>query len=97
MELDEVFKSSIRLAMEDDSLDLLETFEAAVRLYVVATGEPFDVEDEEWFISFFHQCQKFILDEVLSSLILKGAVEVQGMEEDGDFVYGLTESGKGYF
>lgn len=36
----------------------------------------------------------FFLDQILEGLILKGMVEPTGLNEEGDFVLGLTEQGR---
>lgn len=88
MELNDKFKSAILLSMEDPTLSFEDTFVAAIQLYVATTGAPIQLEDEEEGIQFFRDCQMFILDEVLSHLVLEGLVEVSGMQDD-EFVYQL--------
>jgi hypothetical protein len=41
-----------------------------------------------------NECRIFILDEIMASCILKGALEVAGMNEDGEMTFGVTEWGK---
>lgn len=38
----------------------------------------------------------FIADAVLESLMLKGMIEVAGLDENGEFMIGLTEAGHEY-
>lgn len=91
MELTEQDKDYLRLAMsahdycghEDSSFcSMLILAELALR-----RGRPITTDEE------INACGYFIADEVLTSLILKGVVEVVGVSEEGDFELGLTEAG----
>lgn len=48
-----------------------------------------DLESEED----YHEATAFIMDETLSSLILRGFIEPAGIDENGDFTYCATELG----
>lgn len=89
MKINDDMKNSLWLAMEDRSLNFLETVEQGIMLYVDSFGIPTEAEDEEVFIKFFHECHKFVVDETIMSLILKGVVEIKSID-DGEPVYGLA-------
>jgi hypothetical protein len=87
--LSEKLKECLVLAMNDPTLDISETIEYGIHLFVQAAGEPIEVEDEEEFFKLFEECQKFVIDEVIAHLILKGQIEVAGMR-DGELTYQLA-------
>lgn len=41
----------------------------------------------------YQEATNFIMDETLSSLILRGFIEPAGIDEDGEFTYAATEAG----
>lgn len=94
MEVDELMKNCLREAMErNPDLDYIETFEVAVETYVTVQG-PIEVEDEEEFHTFVNDCVEFMFDATLGDLVGRGLVDMDGVDEEGDFVFSLTDAGK---
>ena len=50
--------------------------------------------DEDLFYKVISKAHAILIEKSLTSLVLKGLIEVSGIEEDGEFRYGLTENGK---
>lgn len=50
--------------------------------------------DEEFTEELWEEARIFVVDEVMMSCILKGAVEVHGIDEDGELTFAVTEWGK---
>lgn len=48
-----------------------------------------DFEEEVW-----EEARVFLLDEIMTACILKGAIEPGGMDEDGEFTYQVTDWGR---
>lgn len=78
----EVDKANPDMSFEDTVLE-------AVWLHDVRNGTPVSFETEEEGKAFYREALAFVLDCTLLSLVAKGAVEVEGME-DGEFVYKVT-------
>jgi hypothetical protein len=72
-------------------LNFEDTVYEAFRSYVIITGEPLDIEDEEEGIELLEKARRFLLDCVLLNMVRDGLVEVDSLDEDGDFVYKLVE------
>lgn len=88
--LNEKMKECLRLAMVNTQFDFGEVVEEGLRLYTESTGGPVEVENEEEAHEFIEECMKYVLDETLSQMILDGLVEVKGIDEHGDMMYGLV-------
>lgn len=67
--------------------------EIALCLYLTVVAACYEsdtiFEEEVW-----EEARVFLLDEIMTSCILKGAIEVAGMNEDGDMTYEITEHGE---
>lgn len=48
-----------------------------------------DFEEEVW-----EEARVFLLDEIMTACILKGAIEPGGMDENGEFTYQVTDWGR---
>lgn len=89
--LSEELKECLRLAIAGNpELDFADTTVEGIKLYAEANG-PIQIEDDDEGYELFQACTRFILDEVITELILKGLIEVKGIDENGDLVYGLTQ------
>jgi len=92
VELNEITKDALRLSLESHRYCNHETsglchalilFETALR-----RGETI-IDDDE-----IEACGKYVADCVLEGLILKGVMEVTGVDDNGNFFVGLTEEGE---
>lgn len=50
--------------------------------------------EEEFTDELYEESANFIMDEILNSVILKGAMAAGGINEDGEFYYEITDHGK---
>lgn len=90
MPLNDEIKSCLRLAMTNSQADFGEIVEEGLKLYSDSIGGPIQVEDEEEAEELIQSCLYFVLDETVSGMILEGIVEVKGVDDNGDLMYGLV-------
>jgi hypothetical protein len=92
MILDDETQENLRLALQSHQFcvhhgaamcHMLILAELAIR-----RGYPVTSDEE------LEACGHFIADEVLQSLILKGFVSMDGVDENGQIMMGLTEAGR---
>lgn len=50
--------------------------------------------DTDWDEEVYEQARIFLVDEIMLSCILKGAVEAGGVSEDGEITYQVTDFGR---
>lgn len=60
---------------------------------LLLTGAMWRADEELETDEDYQEATTFIMDETLSSLILRGFIEPAGINEDGDFTYCATEAG----
>lgn len=65
----------------------------AQEVYRDAWDLALETEDEALFERVWNESLKLVVDDVISSLIEKGMVEVAGMLPDGDMTFMLTDQG----
>lgn len=79
------------------NVDSSEWEEAVVQkaqeVYKDAWDLALETEDEELFERVWNESLKLVVDDVITSLIEKGMVEVAGMLPDGDMTFMLTDQG----
>lgn len=70
--------------------------EKATTVYADAWALALETEDEELFERVWQESTRLVIDDVITSLIEKGYVEVAGMLPDGDMTFMLTDLGQKY-
>lgn len=91
MLLSDGLRRCLLLAMDNEDLNIEQTVYEAFKLHYEITGQTIEIDDEEEGEELVRSCFNFIADEVLNNLILKGAMEVKGVDENGELTFGLTE------
>lgn len=81
----------MQLTPEQEEVMQRIVVEKAWELYPDAMELALDTEDEELFNEVMFKCYKLVTDEVLCGLIMKGFLEVSGIDADGDMTYDLTD------
>lgn len=67
--------------------------EIALCLYLTVVASCY-MTGTEFCEEIWEESRVFLLDEILTSCILKGAVEAGGINEDGEFTYEITDFGR---
>jgi len=91
IEVTDLMKTCLRLAMQED-LSFEDTVVEAIKLNCAATGMSLQIDSDEEFFEYFRACLQFLVGEVVTSLILKGVVEVAGIQDDGELTFQLNPS-----
>lgn len=70
--------------------------EKARTVYKDAWDLALETEDEELFERVWNEATSLVIDDILTSLVEKGLMEVAGMTEDGQMSYCLSNEGREY-
>ena len=81
----------MQLTPEQEEVMQMIVVEKAWELYPDAMELSLDTEDAELFEEVMLKCYKIVTDDVLCGMILKGYLEVSGIDSDGDMTYDLTD------
>lgn len=91
IELNELMKHCLIEANDSfPDLSFEDTVYEAFKTYVILTGKPLEIENDEEGFELLEKARIFVLDCVLLNMVRNGLIEVDGMEEDGDLVYKLV-------